>query len=192
MNLKVVALLATISLIPATAAINDVIEGNPASLVKVTIYEDLQCNYCQHFRTMMDEKLLPKYGTRVAFIHRDLPLGRHEWARPAAMAARWVHGQSLRLGIDFRRELLAEQEHMTLVGLKPWVIEFARRNKLSETDIVDALTNQRLAALVDQDIQIGTARGVRKLPAVYVNGQSFVETIVYDDMARVLDGALAR
>ncbi len=174
----------------ASAASVDVVEGNPAAAVKVTIYGDLQCNYCQTLRTMLDEKLLPKYGKQVAFIHRDLPLGRHDWARPAAMAARWVYEQNSRLGIVFRRELLDEQEHITAATLKAWVIEFARRNKLNEQEIVAAMTDQRLGAVVDGEIQMATARGVKKIPAVYVAGQAFVETIVYDDVARALDRAL--
>lgn len=180
------------ALASASAASIDVVEGNPAAIVKVTIYGDLQCSYCQTLRTMLDEKLLPRYGKQVAFVHRDLPLGRHDWARPAAMVARWVYEQSPRLGIVFQRELLDEQEHITPVTLKPWVIEFAGRNKLSEQAIVAAMTDPRLSIMVDQDIQMATARGIKKIPAVYVAGQSFVETIVYDDLARVLDQALAR
>ena len=166
-------------------------EGNPSASVKVTIYEDLQCDYCQTFRAMLDEKLLPRYGKDVAFIHRDLPLGRHDWARSAAMVARWINEQNPRVGIIFRRELLAEQGHNTSASLKPWVIQFAIRNNLSEAGITEAMTDPRLVAIVDQDIQMATSRGIRKIPAVYVAGKSFVETIVYDDVAKAIDQALA-
>jgi len=176
----------------ASAGTSDIVEGNPFATVKVTIFGDLQCGYCQDLRTMLDEKLLPRYGKQVAFVHRDLPLGRHEWARRAAMVARWVYEQNPRLGISFQRELLAEQEHMTSARLKPWILQFAIRNNLSEQGITAALTDPRLSVLVDQDIQIATARGVTKIPAVYVAGKSFEETIVYDDVARVLDQVLAR
>ena len=185
-------LLLVVLISSASAATNDVVEGNPASPVKVTIYEDLQCNYCQTLRTMLDEKLLPRYGTRVAFVHRDLPLGRHDWARPAAMAGRWIYEQNSRLSFVFRREILDEQEHITSATLKAWVVEFARRNKLSEQGIVAAMTDPKMATLVDQDIQLAVARGITKIPAVYVAGKSFVETIIYDDVARTLDDALAR
>jgi protein-disulfide isomerase len=177
---------------PAFTAATDVVEGNPTATVRVTIYSDLQCNYCQSFRTMMDEKLLPKYGTKVAFVHRDLPLGRHDWARAAAMAARWAGEQSPGMGVVFRRELLSEQDHITAATLKPWVREFAARNKLDADAMAASLTDQRLAALVDQDIQVATARGVTRIPAVYVAGQAFVETIVYDNLARAIDAALTR
>jgi protein-disulfide isomerase len=185
-------ILLSLIILPASAATSDVVEGNPDSSIKVTIYEDLQCNYCQTLRTMLDEKLLPKYGKQVAFIHRDFPLGRHEWARSAAMAARWVHEQSTHLGLQFRREILDEQDHITPATLKPWVIEFARRNKLNQQDIAAALTDPRLSAIIDQDIQLATTRGVKKLPSVYVAGKSFVETIVFDDIAHTLDEVLTR
>jgi protein-disulfide isomerase len=194
LTLRLLAALATLAALAIRApgaATNDVIEGNPSAAVKVTIYDDLQCGYCQTLRTMLDEKLLPRYGTQVAFIHRDLPLGRHDWARSAAMVARWIYEQNPSLSIVFRRELLAEQEHITRATLKPWVVEFAVRNKLGEQGITTALTDPRLATIVDQDIQLATARGIKKIPAVYVAGQSFVETIVYDDLARVIDQALA-
>ena len=175
----------------ASAATHDVVEGNPDSPVKVTIYSDLQCDYCQTLRTMLDEKLLPRYGKQVAFIHRDLPLGRHDWARPAAMVARWIYEQNPHLSIVFRRELLDEQEHITPASLKSWVLQFAIRNQLSETGIIAAMTAPRLSLIVDQDVQMAAARGIKKIPTVSVDGHSFAETIIYDDVARVLDQALA-
>lgn len=188
--MRITTLLLVMAAVGASAENTDIVEGNPFATVRVTIFGDLQCGYCQNMRTMLDEKLLPKYGKEVAFIHRDLPLGRHDWARPAAMVARWVYQQNSQLGIVFQRELLAEQEHMTTARLKPWIIQFAIRNKLSEQGITAALTDPALSTQVDQDVQIATARGVTRIPAVYVAGKSFVETIVYDDLARVLDQAV--
>jgi protein-disulfide isomerase len=174
----------------AFCARTDIVEGNPASSVKALIYEDLQCPDCARFRQMLDEKLLPKYGSRVAFIHRDFPLPKHDWARGAAVAARWVSGQSSELGITFRRELLAEQTNVTQQNLKRWLTEFATRNHLDQKGIVDCLNDQRLGSLVDQERQAAAARGVTKTPTVYVGGVAFVETVIYDDLARTIDEAL--
>jgi protein-disulfide isomerase len=171
---------------------NDVVEGNPASPVKVIVYEDLQCGDCQTFRTLLDEKILPKYGSRVAFIHRDLPLGKHDWARQAAIAARWVYQQDPKLGITFRREIMSEQEHLTANNLKPWLIEFATRNDLDYKDIVSSLNDPRVVTLVDQDSLGAAARGISRTPTVYVGNQALVETITYEDLARLIDVELAR
>ncbi|HVW07249.1 MAG TPA: thioredoxin domain-containing protein [Bryobacteraceae bacterium] len=174
----------------AAATAPDIVEGNPSAPVRVLIFSDLQCDYCQNFRTLLDEKLLPKYGKDVAFVHRDFPLPRHTWARQAAMAARWVWEQNPHAGVVFRRELLSEQEHITPDSLKSWLIEFADRNKLSEQAIVAATTDPRLGALVDSDIQAGTVRGIKNLPTVIVAGKTFSGTIIYDEIAQALDQAL--
>ena len=62
-----------------------VVEGNKSSAVRVIAYEDLQCPDCAVYRKMLDEKLLPKYGGTVAFEHREFPLRKHQWARPASI-----------------------------------------------------------------------------------------------------------
>jgi protein-disulfide isomerase len=174
----------------AAAATNDIVEGNPSAAVKVLIFSDLQCDYCQSFRTMLDEKLLPKYGKTVAFVHRDFPLGRHKWAREAAMAARWVWEQNPRAGIVLRRELLSEQGHLNPNSLKSWLIQFADRNQLSEQGIIAAMTDTRLGALVDGEMQSGAVRGIQTVPTVIVGGKTFSGTIVYDNVAQALDQAL--
>jgi protein-disulfide isomerase len=176
----------------AFASHNDVMEGNPASTVKVLIYGDLQGSDCARLRILLDEKILPRYGSKVAFVHRDFPLGKHDWAVAAAIAARWVYEQSNELGIIVRREMLSEQDSITSHNLKQWLIDFAYRNHLDPKGIVDSLSDPRLGALVDQDRQSAVARGVSRAPTVFVGGQSFVETIIYDDLARALDVALAK
>ncbi len=190
--LALVALGLVLTFQGASANRRDVVEGNPASPVKVLIYEDLQCADCSRFATLLDQKILPKYGSRVAFIHRDFPLGKHDWALPAAIAARWVYEQDPQLGIIFRRELMSEQDDITPRNLRNWLFEFAGRNRLDQKDIVDSLKDTRLAALVDQDRQAGVARGITNTPTVCVGGQMFVETIIYEDLARALDEALAK
>lgn len=171
---------------------NEVVEGNGTSPVRVTIYGDLQCADCTSLRTLLDEKLLPRYGGKVAFVHRDFPLAKHDWARAAAMAGRWVYEHNPELGIVFRREVLSEQDHITSQSLRPWLLEFAARNNLDQRGILDSLKDARLLALVEQDYQSGIARGVTRTPTVYVGNRSIVETIVYEDLAHLIDGELAR
>jgi protein-disulfide isomerase len=88
--------------------------------------------------------------------------------------------------------LLAEQTNVTAANLKPWLVEFAGRNKLDPKGIVDSLNDARLAALVDQDMLLGQARGVSKIPTIYIGGVAIVESIIYEDVARALDDALGK
>lgn len=165
----------------------EMVEGNPASGIRVVIYEDLQCGDCLAFRTLLDDKLLPRYGSKVAFVHRDFPLGKHDWARFAAIAGRWVYERNHELGITFRREIMSEHDHLTAESLKSWVREFARRNNMSQDGIEASLSDPRLTAAVEQDLQGGIGRGVRKTPTVWIGNQTFIETILYEDIAQALD-----
>jgi protein-disulfide isomerase len=171
---------------------SEIVEGNPSGTVRVVIYEDLQCSDCEKLRVLLDGQVLARYGSRVAFVHKDFPLGKHDWARQAAVAGRWVYAQDPVLGITFRREILAEHDHITVGTLKPWLVEFAARNKLDQKGILDSLNDTRLNSLVDQDYQTGIAKGVSHTPTVYVGGQAIVEMVLYDDLSRAIDHELGR
>jgi len=170
----------------------EIVEGNAASPVKVQIFEDLQCSDCAVLRRLLDEKILPRYGAKVAFIHRDFPIPKHGWARQAAVAARWVYEKNPEAGILFRQQILAEQNNITVESLPKWLIEFASRNKLDEKGILDSLKDQRLIGAVERDYQSAIARGISKTPTVYANGTPLVEIILYEDLARAIDQALTK
>ncbi len=165
----------------------ELVEGNPNSAVKVMIYEDLQCGDCLTLRTLLDEKILPRYGSRVAFVHRDFPLPKHEWARAAALAGRWVSEKDRVLAVRYRRELLAEHLHLKTDSLEHWIRQFAIRNKLDADAMVAAITDPRLTGLLEQDRQAAMARGVTKTPTMFIANQPFVEYILYEEVARALD-----
>lgn len=174
------------------ASRHDVVEGNEASPVRLVIYEDLQSDECARFESTLEQKVLPKYGTKIQIVHRDFPQGKHDWARQAAVAARWVWEQDSAHGIDIRRELLSEQDHITSANLNAWLVEFAGRNHLDPKGIVDSMKDQRLITLVDQDRQSAAARGVTSTPTAFVGGLVFTDPIIFDDLAAALDEALAK
>ena len=165
-------------------------EGQADSAVRVLIFEDLQCPDCADFRRMMDDKLLPKYGARVAFIHRDFPLARHSWARKAAVAARYLGAVKPELGLEFRRETFARISQINKAGFLGHLESFAGRHGLDASKVIVALGDDRLNALVEKDFQEGVARGVSKTPTVFVNGKPFVETFTVEEISSAIDQAL--
>jgi protein-disulfide isomerase len=166
------------------------IEGNPASEVRVVIYEDLQCPDCADFRAMLDTKLLPKYGGRVAFEHRDFPLPKHAWAKRGSVAARFIQERSAEQALEYRRTLLRE-----LRSIKPETFEahlraWCGKNGLDGEAAVAALSDARLVKLVEDDYEDGVARGIAKTPTVVVNGRPFIERFPYEDLAAAIESAL--
>jgi protein-disulfide isomerase len=184
--LVLIAMLASL----APGAGKRLIEGNPSSAVRVLIYEDLQCPDCAAFRQMMDEKLLPAYGAKVAFEHRDFPIPRHAWARQAAAAARFFEESSPELALKYRRHSLANLKETTPANFKERLAAFARDNGADEKKALAALEDPRYAAEVEADYQEGVARGVAHTPTVFVNGTPFVETFSFDEVSKAIEAAL--
>jgi len=184
----IVALLASVAGLPAQQPL---VEGFAESKVRVLIYEDLQCPDCAAFRRMMDDKILPRYGTRVAFVHRDFPLAKHSWARRAAIAARYFGDHKPELGLAYRRQIMATIRETTPDNFNIRLSQFARDNGLDPAPVLAALDDSHLAALVERDFQDGVARGVVHTPTVFVNGNPFIERFSFEDVSQALDDALA-
>lgn len=183
-----VALLASVA---GLSAQQPLVEGFAESKVRVLIYEDLQCPDCAAFRQMMDEKLLPRYGARVAFVHRDFPLAKHAWARKAAIAARYFGERKPELGLAYRRHIMATIKETTPDNFNGRLSEFARDSGVDPAPALAALGDARLAALVERDFQDGVARGVVHTPTVFVNGRPFIERFSVEEVYAALDDALA-
>jgi protein-disulfide isomerase len=166
------------------------VEGNPSSSVKVIVYEDLQCPDCAAFRRMLDEQLLPRFGGRVAFVHKDFPLRKHSWARPAAIAGRYFAAQSAALGVRYRQYVLSHIREITPENFHEKIAAFARSNGADPAAAQQALDDPALAALVEQDLQEGIARGVARTPTVLVNGRAFIERFRFEDLAVAIEQAL--
>ena len=168
------------------------VEGRPDSAVRILIFEDVQCSDCAAFRKMLDDKLLPKYGGKVAFAHRDFPLAKHAWARQAAIASRYFAGVRAELGLEFRRETMARIPEISQQGFEHYLEAFARGHDMNPADAAASLQDGHLQAAVEKDFQEGVARGVSKTPTVFVNGQPFIETFTVEEISAAIDRALAQ
>ncbi len=167
-------------------------EGRAGSTVRAVIYEDLQCSDCAEFRQMMDTQILPKYGDRVEFVHRDFPLAKHAWARTAAVAARFFAAKDPKLGLEYRRHMFAHQREITVENFNQRLADFAREHAVNADDAVAALGNARYAEAVERNYQDGVGRGVIHTPTVLVNGVPFVETFTFEEIAKGIEAALAQ
>jgi len=192
MNSEFRCMLAGLFLLSAATAVAQVhlVEGKADSPVRVVVYEDLQCPDCADFRVMLDKKLLPRYGTKVAFEHRDFSLPKHKWARPAAVAARFFQQQSVALAILWRRETMRDQAQITPETFPAYFAAFAKRNGIDPVTAEAALHDPALNALVEKDYADGVARGIAHTPTALVNGAPFIETFTFEEISAGIESAL--
>ncbi|HEV2689797.1 MAG TPA: thioredoxin domain-containing protein [Bryobacteraceae bacterium] len=184
-------LAAVLTFVPGIAAVQHLMEGMAQSPVRVVIYEDLQCPDCAVFRNMLDDTLLPRFASTVSFEHRDFPLAKHAWARKAAIAARFFEEAKPGLGLAYRKYSMANLRTITADNFSDRLSQFASEYGVDATKALAALSDTRLADLVEQDYQEGVARGIAHTPTVLVNGRPFIETFAVEDVAKAIDAELA-
>jgi protein-disulfide isomerase len=175
----------------AVCAQKPLVEGNPSSPVRVVIFEDLQCPDCADFRAMMDKELLPRFAKTVAFEHRDFPLAKHPWARPAAIAARFFETVSPETAVEFRQATMRQQDKITPETFEAHVASFAKSHKVDPAKALAALHDPALAARVEDQYQDGVARGIARTPTVLVDGEPFIEQFPAADIIKSIEQALA-
>ena len=167
------------------------VEGNPSSPVRVIEYEDLACGDCANYRQMLDEHLLPKFGDRAAFVHKDFPLPKHNWAARAAVAGRFFASKDAEIALAFRRYCLFNRYEITTDNFNEKLGAFAKQHGLDPGEAVASLADKDLQQLVNRDFQEGVARGVSKTPTVYVAGKPFIEVFAVEDLSAAIEKALA-
>lgn len=155
-------------------------EGKPSrgpSDAPITIYEfsDFQCPYCARASTVMEE-LLNKYPEEIRFVYLHYPLGMHDWAKPAAVAADcaarqsedafWVlHDNFFELQSDISSESMPQQAHSWLqetdIDLDAW------QNCTTDESSV---ANRSVTLQVDISTATAERFGLTGTPAFFVNG----------------------
>ena len=168
------------------------VEGNPESSVRVVTYEDLQCKDCAWLRRKIDEQVLPVYGDRVAFEHREFPLPKHEWARQAACVARHLVTVSHGLAVAFRRDIMADMAIITLDSLPGWIRDFASDYGADAEAAVAAMSDPQIIRVVDSDANSGVERNVEKTPTVFIGQKVFIEWVPIPELVAAIDADLAR
>jgi len=171
------------------------IEGNPQGAVRAVIFEDLQCGDCARLRRMLDSELLPRFAAAVAFEHRDFPLPKHDWARLAAVAARYFDAcgdgsaAATGLGMAFRRRTLEQMKQILAPMFPEHIRAFAVEHGVTPPAAAGLAAFE---AEVEADYRDGLARGVAKTPTVFVGETAFVEVFTAEELAAAFAGQGAR
>ena len=138
--------------------------GAPDAPVTVIEFTDLQCPYCARFALETWPRLRERYVEtgRVRFVSRDLPLGFHAHALPAAVAARCAGEQGAFW--DYREALFRGQARLATA---PYV-EIARRFGLDPVRFEACRTDPAATASVREDAAIAARNGIGTTPTFVI------------------------
>jgi protein-disulfide isomerase len=151
------------------------VRGNPNAPVTIVEFSDFQCPYCARGASTVDE-LLKKYPNDVKVVFKHFPLGFHNWAKPAAIAANCAAKQDDEAFWGLHDEFFAKQKEINASNvmaksrayLESTGIDLGAWGACAEK--TDGAEYMEVAAAVDADMALGQSLGVTGTPGFFVNG----------------------
>ncbi|MCB9568077.1 MAG: thioredoxin domain-containing protein [Myxococcales bacterium] len=144
-------------------------DGRPAfgpedALVTVIEFSDFQCPFCNRVTDTLKE-IKTNYPSDVRVVFRQLPLGFHDRARPAAKAALAAAQQGKFW--EMHDKMFANQKGLTDENFVVWAKELGLDAAKFQKDMNDPKIEQ----MIKEDEEVATKFGARGTPAFFVNGR---------------------
>ena len=158
----------------------DHIQGNFEATVKIVEYVDMECPFCKHFHSTM-QQVMNEYGKsgKVAWVYRHFPLDQlhpvkaRKEAAATECAAELGDNDSFWKYIDRFFELTPSNNQTDLDTVLP---QIAREIGLKETKFNSCLTSKKYDKHIQDDLDNATATGGRGTPwsiVVAKNGKKY-------------------
>ncbi len=152
------------------------IQGAENGSVMVLEFSDFQCPFCKKVRPTIDQ-LIKKYGDKVAFGYRHLPLSIHQEADESAIATECAREQGKFLSVH--KQLFQQQSQQTKKDLK----NIAQRVGVADMDKFNTcLDKDRYRSLVDRDIAVAASVGISGTPAFIVGAYDSKKGVVVGEI----------
>ena len=152
----------------------------PVTIVEFT---DYQCTFCSRAQATV-QQIFEDYPNDVRLVVKNMPLGFHGQARPAAIAAMTADRQDKYW--EYRALLFAN--HRSLNEAK--FVEMAEQTGLDMEQWQADRKDPALLAVLDRDVKQAAQVGVRGTPTFFVNGKKLVGAQPFSAFKARIDATL--
>ena len=161
------------------------IRGNPDAPITIVEFSDFQCPYCyQAYWTI--KNVLKKYGAKVKFSYRDMPLAGAEADPNGTAAAARCAGEQGKYW-EYHDLLFENQD-----DIGPRVFrEFAGDLDLNATQFASCLESAKFRAAIQEDFQEGLRLGITGTPFFFINGIPINGARPQPDFEQTIESELA-
>jgi Na+:H+ antiporter, NhaA family len=153
-----------VTLEPPVDPARDHLRGAPGAEVTLVEYGDFQCPYCGDAYPVVHE-LLERFGDRLRFVFRHMPLRDLHPRAPAAAKAAEAAGAQGRFW-EMHDRLFEHQNELSDAQLRGHADNLGLDVERFDRDLQDA----NLARRIDDDYRSGARSGVPSTPRFFVNG----------------------
>lgn len=156
--------------------------GSDDAPVKMVIYEDFQCPFCQRFENGAMTQVIDNYvqSGKVQIIWKDFPLQRiHPWATGAAETMECVYREDNQAFWEVKKKIFDNQDSVSRDNVEQRIIDWAADEGVSNSTIRSCLQNGAPEEAVKADMREATSFDAK------VGGDSFVSgtpsVVIYRD-----------
>ncbi len=141
------------------------VKGPKDAKVTLVVFDDYQCPYCARLEQFVEQRILPQFSQDLRYAIKQFPLGSHQFAHEAAMAA-LAAGKQGKFW-EFHSKLLENHDKMSEAKIE----EIATSLGLDMERFNRDRQSPESQALIREDVENGRAIGVTGTPSVFLNGK---------------------
>ena len=164
----------------------DVFVGDPKAPVTLMEYGDYESEACAKVNEVVD-KLLKQFEGKMRFNFRHFPLTKvHQHAMKAAEASLGAAQEGKFW--EMHTAIFANRRRLGAISLREYAKEVGVVNK----KFLDHLMNSTYGWQVRSDLLEGLDKGVRDVPAFFINGELFTGKPTFDNLKKGIEEALKK
>ncbi|MGB8192580.1 MAG: thioredoxin domain-containing protein [Chitinophagaceae bacterium] len=160
--------------------------GNKGAPVTVVMYGDYEDEASAKANEAV-KKLIEKYPDEVRFNYRHFPQTQVNQKAMKAAEASLAAAQEGKFW-EMHNRLFERRRHLGTVSLK----EYAREVGVVNKKFLDELVNSRYSWNVREDQLEAWDKGLRSVPAFFINGKHFTESPRYENLRKAVEEQLKR
>ena len=161
-------------------------KGNPEARVSLVEFGDYESDACAKVQPVL-QKVLEHYNGKVKFNFRHFPLTQlHQHAQKAAEAA--VGAAQEGKFWEMHTTLFANRRRLGAISLREYAKECGVNNKKFLENLVDSTYGWQ----VRSDLLEGLDKGVRDVPAFFINGELFTGKPTFENLKKGIEEALKK
>ncbi len=168
---------------------DDPVQGAEDAPVTIIEFSDFECPFCaRHFTTVYPQIKENYIDTgKVKYVFRDFPLGFHQNAYPAAVAANCALAQGGdEVYFEYHDKLFENQQGLN----REAYVQYANELELNEGEFTACLDADDRSE-IDNDLAEGQSYGVEGTPGFFINGWSLKGAYPYEAFEELIEQELA-
>jgi protein-disulfide isomerase len=168
---------------PKPGDLPEFVLGPANASVTIVEYSDFQCPACRGVHPTIHQ-IRDMYQGRLKWVFRDFPLSMHEFAKPAANAARCAADQNKYW--DYQDLLYASTKDMTTDVLE----DYAKQLGLDQEAFKQCVESNAHMAAVEKSAEAARDAGIDRTPTFIINGDHFKGVPTMDKLKEAIDKQL--